>query len=151
MFAHVVGQALVIFKTREAAKKVVRKLDEGCLLLSNGRYLDAFPCMKSLSFGPNIYCICSPCVLCCTLITSEIPLLKLHASVYDSMLCPVQSSFTMLAFCGQLFWCCSLWPIMSLMMVMDFDWQSTHTHNCWFHWPKLHPSNSCIICSNLYY
>lgn len=39
MFAHVVGQALVIFKTREAAKKVVRKLDEGCLLLSNGRYV----------------------------------------------------------------------------------------------------------------
>ncbi|KAK9946711.1 hypothetical protein M0R45_012158 [Rubus argutus] len=33
------GQTLVILKTREAAKKVVRKLDEGCLLLSNGRPL----------------------------------------------------------------------------------------------------------------
>ncbi|KAK7847481.1 protein anti-silencing 1 [Quercus suber] len=33
------GQALVIFKTREAAEIAVRKLDEGCLLLSNGRYV----------------------------------------------------------------------------------------------------------------
>ncbi|KAK9274402.1 hypothetical protein L1049_019216 [Liquidambar formosana] len=33
------GQALVIFKTREAAEKAVRKLDEGCLMLSNGRPL----------------------------------------------------------------------------------------------------------------
>ncbi|XP_068312291.1 protein ANTI-SILENCING 1-like [Pyrus communis] len=33
------GQALVILKTREAAQKVVRELDEGCLLLSNGRPL----------------------------------------------------------------------------------------------------------------
>ncbi|CAL8996598.1 unnamed protein product [Prunus brigantina] len=33
------GQALVIFKTREAAQRVVRKLEEGCLLLSNGRPL----------------------------------------------------------------------------------------------------------------
>ncbi|KDP34223.1 hypothetical protein JCGZ_07794 [Jatropha curcas] len=31
------GQALVIFKTREATRMVVRKLNEGCLLLSNGR------------------------------------------------------------------------------------------------------------------
>lgn len=37
-FVHVVGQAYVIFKTREAAEMVVTKLDEGCLLLSNGRY-----------------------------------------------------------------------------------------------------------------
>ncbi|XP_062022334.1 protein ANTI-SILENCING 1 [Rosa rugosa] len=33
------GQALVIFKTRETAQKVARKLEEGCLLLSNGRPL----------------------------------------------------------------------------------------------------------------
>ncbi|XP_068345147.1 protein ANTI-SILENCING 1-like isoform X2 [Pyrus communis] len=33
------GQALVILKTREAAQKVVRELDKGCLLLSNGRPL----------------------------------------------------------------------------------------------------------------
>ncbi|XP_004291217.1 PREDICTED: uncharacterized protein LOC101313862 [Fragaria vesca subsp. vesca] len=37
--SHYYGQALVIFKNRETAKKVVRKLDEGCLLLSNGRPL----------------------------------------------------------------------------------------------------------------
>ncbi|XP_057957391.1 protein ANTI-SILENCING 1 [Malania oleifera] len=33
------GQAFVIFKTKEAAEMVVRKLDEGCLVLSNGRPL----------------------------------------------------------------------------------------------------------------
>ncbi|KAK7820992.1 protein anti-silencing 1, partial [Quercus suber] len=33
-------QALVIFKTREAAEIAVRKLDEGCLLLSNGRKME---------------------------------------------------------------------------------------------------------------
>lgn len=32
-----VGQAYVVFKTKEAAEKVVRKLHEGCLLLANGR------------------------------------------------------------------------------------------------------------------
>lgn len=37
-FVHVVGQAYVIFKTREATEMVVSKLDEQCLLLSNGRY-----------------------------------------------------------------------------------------------------------------
>ncbi|KAL6212593.1 hypothetical protein ACLB2K_017811 [Fragaria x ananassa] len=37
--SHYYGQALVIFKNRETAKKVIRKLDEGCLLLSNGRPL----------------------------------------------------------------------------------------------------------------
>ena len=37
MFFHIVGQALIIFKTREAAQMVVGKLNEGCLLLSNGR------------------------------------------------------------------------------------------------------------------
>ncbi|KAF5456539.1 hypothetical protein F2P56_026009 [Juglans regia] len=33
------GQAFVIFKTREAAEMVVKKLDEGCLWISNGRPL----------------------------------------------------------------------------------------------------------------
>ncbi|GLT69010.1 hypothetical protein SLA2020_411960 [Shorea laevis] len=33
------GQAFVIFKRREAAEMVVKKLDEGCLLLPNGRPL----------------------------------------------------------------------------------------------------------------
>ncbi|EOA20157.1 hypothetical protein CARUB_v10000449mg [Capsella rubella] len=36
-----IGEALVIFKTREEAERVIRKLDEGCLLLSNGRSLVA--------------------------------------------------------------------------------------------------------------
>lgn len=31
------GEALVIFKTADAAKRVIKRLDEGCLLLSNGR------------------------------------------------------------------------------------------------------------------
>lgn len=34
-----IGQAFVIFKKSEAAESVVRKLDEGCLLMSNGRYV----------------------------------------------------------------------------------------------------------------
>uniref|UniRef100_A0A5B7B2F1 BAH domain-containing protein n=1 Tax=Davidia involucrata TaxID=16924 RepID=A0A5B7B2F1_DAVIN len=33
------GQAFIIFKAREAAERVIRKLDEGCLMLSNGRPL----------------------------------------------------------------------------------------------------------------
>ncbi|KAA8525308.1 hypothetical protein F0562_007163 [Nyssa sinensis] len=33
------GQAFVIFKTREAAERVIKNLDEGCLMLSNGRPL----------------------------------------------------------------------------------------------------------------
>lgn len=51
------GQAFVIFKTREAALMVVRKLDEGCLLLSNGRPLvgsigtPCFPEKKPTFFG----------------------------------------------------------------------------------------------------
>jgi DNA-directed RNA polymerase subunit E'/Rpb7 len=32
-----IGEALVIFKTREVAERVIRRLDEGCLLLSSGR------------------------------------------------------------------------------------------------------------------
>ncbi|KAG7550310.1 Bromo adjacent homology (BAH) domain [Arabidopsis thaliana x Arabidopsis arenosa] len=36
-----VGEALVIFKTREVAERVIRRLDEGCLLLSSGRPLVA--------------------------------------------------------------------------------------------------------------
>ncbi|XP_043690256.1 protein ANTI-SILENCING 1 [Telopea speciosissima] len=35
------GQAFVIFKTREVAEMAMRKLDEGCLLLPNGRPLVA--------------------------------------------------------------------------------------------------------------
>ncbi|XP_022982080.1 protein ANTI-SILENCING 1-like isoform X1 [Cucurbita maxima] len=34
-----IGQAYIVFKTKEAAEKVVRKLDEGCLLLANGNAL----------------------------------------------------------------------------------------------------------------
>ncbi|CAK9325620.1 unnamed protein product [Citrullus colocynthis] len=34
-----IGQAFVVFKTKEAAEKVVRKLDEGCLVLANGSVL----------------------------------------------------------------------------------------------------------------
>lgn len=33
------GQALVIFETREAAQRAIGRLDKGCLLLSDGRYL----------------------------------------------------------------------------------------------------------------
>ncbi|CAB87707.1 putative protein [Arabidopsis thaliana] len=36
-----IGEALVIFKTREVAERVIRRLDEGCLLLSSGRPLVA--------------------------------------------------------------------------------------------------------------
>uniref|UniRef100_A0A1J3GBR0 BAH domain-containing protein n=1 Tax=Noccaea caerulescens TaxID=107243 RepID=A0A1J3GBR0_NOCCA len=36
-----IGQALVIFNSREAAERVIARLDEGCLLLSNGRPLVA--------------------------------------------------------------------------------------------------------------
>ncbi|XP_019089870.1 PREDICTED: protein ANTI-SILENCING 1-like [Camelina sativa] len=36
-----IGGALVLFKTREVAERVIRRLDEGCLLLSNGRPLVA--------------------------------------------------------------------------------------------------------------
>lgn len=36
------GQAFVIFKTRDAAVSAIRKLEEGCLLLSNGRYVYVF-------------------------------------------------------------------------------------------------------------
>lgn len=34
-----IGQAFVIFKKKEAAESVVRKLEEGCFLMSNGRYV----------------------------------------------------------------------------------------------------------------
>lgn len=36
------GEAFVIFKTRESAERVVRKLDTWCLLLPNGRYMYKF-------------------------------------------------------------------------------------------------------------
>ncbi|VVB17192.1 unnamed protein product [Arabis nemorensis] len=36
-----IGEALVIFKTIDAAKRAIRRLYEGCLLLSNGRILVA--------------------------------------------------------------------------------------------------------------
>lgn len=38
MYFFVTGEAFVIFKTREAAEKALKKLDEGCLMLPNGRY-----------------------------------------------------------------------------------------------------------------
>ena len=34
---HVVGQAFVIFERKDVAKMVIERLDEGCLLLPNGR------------------------------------------------------------------------------------------------------------------
>ncbi|KAG7024535.1 Protein ANTI-SILENCING 1, partial [Cucurbita argyrosperma subsp. argyrosperma] len=52
-----IGQAHVVFKTKEAAEKVVRKLDEGCLLLANGRALvgsfaiPQLPSKKQFFFG----------------------------------------------------------------------------------------------------
>ncbi|XP_059640363.1 protein ANTI-SILENCING 1-like [Cornus florida] len=51
------GQALVIFKTREAAERATRKLDKGCLMLSDGRPLvgsvatPSFPGKQSTFFG----------------------------------------------------------------------------------------------------
>lgn len=36
---NVVGRALVAFKTREAAERVCKKLADGCLMVSNQRYL----------------------------------------------------------------------------------------------------------------
>ncbi|KAI3716804.1 hypothetical protein L1987_67967 [Smallanthus sonchifolius] len=38
------AQALIILKTKEAAQKVLKTLDEECLMLSNGRPLVATPC-----------------------------------------------------------------------------------------------------------
>lgn len=34
-----IGQAFVIFKTKEAAKRAIKKLDTGCLVLPDGRYV----------------------------------------------------------------------------------------------------------------
>ncbi|KAG5147809.1 hypothetical protein JHK82_014690 [Glycine max] len=54
------GQAFVIFKKSEAAESVVRKLDEGCLLMSNGRPLVAssgvpcFPKKKPIFYGHHV-------------------------------------------------------------------------------------------------
>ncbi|KAL0718182.1 hypothetical protein Bca4012_067504 [Brassica carinata] len=55
-------EALVIFETTDAAKRVIRRLHEGCLLLSNGRVLVASsakvnppaPAMPSLPFPGHI-------------------------------------------------------------------------------------------------
>ncbi|KAM1365098.1 hypothetical protein ACFX2F_043563 [Malus domestica] len=46
--------ALVILKTREAAQKIVRELDEGCLLLSNGRFVQKEAISTSHCSQPNI-------------------------------------------------------------------------------------------------
>ncbi|KAK7410351.1 hypothetical protein VNO78_01069 [Psophocarpus tetragonolobus] len=51
------GQAFVIFKKKEAAESVVRKLEDGCLLMSNGRPLvgsigvPCFPKKKPIFYG----------------------------------------------------------------------------------------------------
>ncbi|KAM7490351.1 hypothetical protein LguiA_033272 [Lonicera macranthoides] len=52
-----IGQAFVIFKTREAAERVVRKLDEGCLMLTNGRPLvgSIRPLLPSLDGKQSTY------------------------------------------------------------------------------------------------
>ncbi|KAF8115880.1 hypothetical protein N665_0025s0323 [Sinapis alba] len=57
-FSHI-GEALVIFNSRQAAVRAIRRLDEGCLLLSNGRPLIAAfakvnPPGKPLSFCGHI-------------------------------------------------------------------------------------------------
>ncbi|ESQ32100.1 hypothetical protein EUTSA_v10005547mg, partial [Eutrema salsugineum] len=55
-----IGEALAIFNTMDAAKRVIRRLDEGCLLLSNGRTLVASnakvnpPAMPLLGFTGHI-------------------------------------------------------------------------------------------------
>ncbi|CAF1716216.1 protein ANTI-SILENCING 1 isoform X1 [Brassica napus] len=55
-----IGEALVIFETMDAAKRVIRRLHEGCLLLPNGRVLVATsakvnpPAMPSLPFPGHI-------------------------------------------------------------------------------------------------
>ncbi|TKY74595.1 hypothetical protein E2542_SST03358 [Spatholobus suberectus] len=54
------GQAFVIFKKMEAAESVVRKLDEGCFLMSNGRPLvgsigvPCFPEKKPIFYGHHV-------------------------------------------------------------------------------------------------
>ncbi|XP_061339354.1 protein ANTI-SILENCING 1 [Gastrolobium bilobum] len=54
------GQAFVIFKRKEAAELVVRKLDEGCFLMSNGRPLvgsfgiPCFPEKKQIFYGHHV-------------------------------------------------------------------------------------------------
>ncbi|KAK7351464.1 hypothetical protein VNO77_10950 [Canavalia gladiata] len=54
------GQAFVIFKAKQAAELVVRKLDEGCFLLSNGRPLvgnlgvPCFPEKKPIFYGHHV-------------------------------------------------------------------------------------------------
>ncbi|KAJ1396382.1 RNA-binding domain superfamily [Sesbania bispinosa] len=54
------GQAFVIFKRKEAAELVVRKLDEGCFLMSNGRPLvgssrpPCFPEKKPMFYGHHV-------------------------------------------------------------------------------------------------
>ncbi|KAH0908673.1 hypothetical protein HID58_031994 [Brassica napus] len=55
-----IGEALVIFETMDAARRVIRRLHEGCLLLPNGRVLVATsakvnpPAMPSLPFPGHI-------------------------------------------------------------------------------------------------
>ncbi|CAH8363187.1 unnamed protein product [Eruca vesicaria subsp. sativa] len=55
-----IGEALVIFETMDVANRVIRRLHDGCLLLSNGRVLIATsakvnpPAMPSLPFPGHI-------------------------------------------------------------------------------------------------
>ncbi|KAL2346893.1 hypothetical protein Fmac_000893 [Flemingia macrophylla] len=54
------GQAVAIFRKKEAAESVVRKLDEGCFLMSNGRPLvgsigvPSFPEKKPIFYGHHV-------------------------------------------------------------------------------------------------
>ncbi|XP_027190972.1 protein ANTI-SILENCING 1 isoform X2 [Cicer arietinum] len=54
------GQAFVIFKRKEAAESVIRKLEEGCFLMSNGRPLvgsfglPCFPEKKPIFYGHHV-------------------------------------------------------------------------------------------------
>ena len=49
------GQAFVIFQKREVAEMAVAKLDEVCLMLSNGRY--AAPSFSTAAHQLNVSCL----------------------------------------------------------------------------------------------
>ncbi|CAH2073046.1 unnamed protein product [Thlaspi arvense] len=51
-----IGQALVIFNSREAAERAIVRLDEGCLLLSNGRPLVAAFAKINPPGKPPLFC-----------------------------------------------------------------------------------------------
>ena len=52
---YALGQAFVIFQNREVAEMAVAKLDEVCLMLSNGRY--AAPSFSTAAHQLNVSCL----------------------------------------------------------------------------------------------